>query len=58
MRDEVYDPAVVATVMQNCGADAIFFVPAGSVLLDTPAGPSIVTAATILFLLSQLRPAR
>lgn len=45
--------AVVATVI---GALAVIAGLAASLYLDTPAGPSIVTAATLAFLLSQLRP--
>jgi len=47
--------AVIATLI---GAMAVVTGLFASLLLDTPAGPSIVTAATMLFLLSQLRPAR
>lgn len=44
--------AVLATLV---GAVAVIVGLLGSLLLDTPAGPSIVSAATLLFLLSQLR---
>jgi zinc transport system permease protein len=39
------------------GAVAVVVGLSASLLFDTPAGPSIVSAATLLFLLSQLRPA-
>lgn len=46
--------AVIATLI---GAFAVVAGLYASLLLDTPAGPSIVTAATILFLLGQLHAA-
>jgi zinc transport system permease protein len=51
-------PGQMALIATLVGAVAVMIGLFGSLLLDTPAGPSIVTAATILFLLSQLRPAR
>ena len=51
-------PEQMALIATLFGALAVVAGLLASLLLDTPAGPSIVTAATILFLLSQLRRAR
>jgi zinc transport system permease protein len=51
-------PEQMALIATFGGATAVVAGLTASLLLDTPAGPSIVTAATALFLLSQLRPAR
>ncbi|MGB5454012.1 MAG: metal ABC transporter permease [Sedimenticolaceae bacterium] len=51
-------PEQMALIATLGGAAAVVAGLTASLLLDTPAGPSIVTAATALFLLSQLRPAR
>jgi len=51
-------PEQMALIATLVGAVAVMIGLLGSLLLDTPAGPSIVTAAAILFLLGQLRPAR
>ncbi|MCG6966053.1 MAG: zinc ABC transporter permease subunit ZnuB [Chromatiaceae bacterium] len=49
-------PEQMAWLATLVGALAVSGGLAGSLLFDTPAGPSIVSAATVLFLLSQLRP--
>lgn len=49
-------PEQMALIATLVGALAVLAGLSASLLLDTPAGPSIVTAATVLFLLSQLRP--
>jgi zinc transport system permease protein len=51
-------PEQMALIASLGSAAAVVAGLAISLFLDTPAGPSIVTAATALFLLSQLRPAR
>jgi len=51
-------PEQMALVATLVGATSVLAGLFASLLLDTPAGPSIVTAATVLFLLSQLRPIR
>lgn len=49
-------PEQMAASATLIGALAVVAGLAASLFLDTPAGPSIVTAATAAFLLSQLRP--
>ena len=51
-------PEQMALIATLVGALAVVSGLFASLQLDTPAGPSIVTAAAILFVLSQLRPAR
>ena len=51
-------PEQMALIATLAGAASVAGGLTGSLLLDTPAGPSIVTVATVLFLLSQARPAR
>jgi len=48
-------PEQMALIATLVGAAAVLIGLFASLLLDTPAGPSVVTAATLLFLLSQLR---
>lgn len=48
-------PEQMALIATLIGAVAVLIGLFASLLLDTPAGPSVVTAATLLFLLSQLR---
>lgn len=50
-------PEQMALLAALVGALAVIGGLLASLWLDTPAGPSIVTTATLLFLLSQLRPA-
>lgn len=50
-------PEQMALLAALVGALAVVGGLLASLWLDTPAGPSIVTTATLLFLLSQLRPA-
>jgi zinc transport system permease protein len=51
-------PEQMALIATLGGAAAVVIGLSASLLLDTPAGPSIVTAATVMFFLSQLRTAR
>lgn len=51
-------PEQMAVFASLIGAAAVVTGLAASLTLDTPAGPSIATAATLLFVLSQLRRAR
>lgn len=51
-------PEQMALLASLAGAIAVIGGLLASLWLDTPAGPSIVTAATLLFLLSQLRAGR
>lgn len=51
-------PEQMALFATLTGVIAVVGGLAASLLLDTPAGPSIVTAATLLFVLSQLRRTR
>ncbi|MCB1723654.1 MAG: metal ABC transporter permease [Gammaproteobacteria bacterium] len=48
-------PETMALVATAIGATAVAAGLAASLVLDTPAGPSIVATATVLFLLSQIR---
>ena len=48
-------PEQMAMIATLIGATAVMLGLTASLLFDTPAGPSIVTAALVLFLLGQLR---
>ncbi len=55
-RGVAHTPLQMALVASAVGVAAVLFGLYGSMLVDAPAGPAIVVAAVLVFILSQLRP--